>query len=224
MRAHRRARPRGHSRIRSHRATYKLTALQQRVGHKLARTDGTGRVGHLELLCVSKRRIARVVRRFSTQRTSTHRARQTLKNFSGAPPKHPRVRNITRPGPIPRCARETWRSGRGSGRRRHTATHDTRTRTMSKAAFASLKAVQELRFHLCQTSKGSEGVRNFLLASYKNLKAASPSTPILIREAAGVEGKLYARYDYGVEKNVSLEGLDAKAVEKCLTDLVSSAP
>ena len=45
---------------------------------------------------------------------------------------------------------------------------------MSKAAFAGLKAVQEIRFHLCQTSKGSEGVRNFLLKSYKNMKAASP--------------------------------------------------
>ena len=29
---------------------------------------------------------------------------------------------------------------------------------MSKAAFAGLKAVQEIRFHLCQTGKGSEGV------------------------------------------------------------------
>ena len=59
---------------------------------------------------------------------------------------------------------------------------------MSKAAFAGLKAVQEIRFHLCQTSKGSEGVRNFLLKSYKKMKAASPATPILIREASGVQG------------------------------------
>jgi hypothetical protein len=65
---------------------------------------------------------------------------------------------------------------------------------MSKAAFAGLKAVQEIRFNLCQTSKGSEGVRNFLLKSYKNMKAASPATPILIREASGVEGGLTARY------------------------------
>jgi len=64
---------------------------------------------------------------------------------------------------------------------------------MSKAAFAGLKAVQEIRFHLCQTSKGSEGVRNFLLKSYKNMKAASPATPILIREASGVEGGIVVR-------------------------------
>lgn len=95
---------------------------------------------------------------------------------------------------------------------------------MSKAAFTGLKAVQELRFHLCQTSKGSEGVRNFLMSSYKTLKAASPSTPVLIRESSGAEGKLYARYDMGVEKCVKLEGLDAKGVEKCLQDLVSSVP
>ena len=65
---------------------------------------------------------------------------------------------------------------------------------MSKAAFAGLKAVQEIRFHLCQTSKGSEGVRNFLLKSYKKMKAASPATPILIREASGVQGGMVARY------------------------------
>ena len=65
---------------------------------------------------------------------------------------------------------------------------------MSTAAFAGLKAVQEIRFHLCQTGKGSEGVRNFLLKSYKNMKAASPATPILIREASGVEGGLVARF------------------------------
>jgi len=112
--------------------------------------------------------------------------------------------------------------------RRASEDEDRRRKTdgeeMSKAAFTGLKAVQELRFHLCQTSKGSEGVRNFLLNSYKKLKAASPTTPVLIRESAGVEGKLYARYDFGVEKHVSLEGLDAKAVEKCLTELVASAP
>ena len=64
---------------------------------------------------------------------------------------------------------------------------------MSKA-FAGLKAVHELRFHLCQTSKHSEGARNFLLKSYEKLKAASPTTPVLIREAHGVEPKLFARY------------------------------
>ena len=67
-------------------------------------------------------------------------------------------------------------------------------RAMSKTAFAGLKAVQEIRFHLCQTSKGSEGVRNFLLKSYQKMKAASPATPILIREASGVRGGMTARY------------------------------
>mmetsp|Transcript_5777 Transcript_5777/g.8914 ORF Transcript_5777/g.8914 Transcript_5777/m.8914 type:complete len:97 (-) Transcript_5777:958-1248(-) len=93
---------------------------------------------------------------------------------------------------------------------------------MSKAAFAGLKAVQEIRFHLCQTSKGSEGVRSFLLKSYKNMKAASPATPILIREASGVEGGLVARYDLGVERRLALEGLDEKAVEKAVASLLKS--
>ncbi len=87
---------------------------------------------------------------------------------------------------------------------------------MSKAAFAGLKAVQEIRFHLCQTSKGSEGVRNFLLKSYKNMKAASPATPILIREASGVEGGIVVRQGTNI---FSPAGISASRVaEPCFWD------
>ena len=41
---------------------------------------------------------------------------------------------------------------------------------MSKAAFAGLKAVQEIRFHLCQTSKGSEGVSTMPTAGATNAR------------------------------------------------------
>lgn len=142
----------------------------------------------------------------------------------------PRSRSRARPHGASRASIDrSIADDAASGRRRalsfrHAGETKRRGVAMSKAAFAGLKTLQELRFHLCQTSKGSEGVRNFLMSSYKNLKAASPTTPVLIREASGIEGKLYARYDYGVEKCVKLEGLDAKEVEKCLRDLVSSAP
>ncbi|CAL6344649.1 unnamed protein product [Bathycoccus prasinos] len=90
---------------------------------------------------------------------------------------------------------------------------------MSKA-FAGLKAVHELRFHLCQTSKHSEGARNFLLKSYEKLKAASPTTPVLIREAHGVEPKLFARYDFGEEKSVALNDMSEKDIEKAVNSLL----
>lgn len=80
-------------------------------------------------------------------------------------------------------------------------------------------AVHELRFVFCQTSAASEATRNFVLANYKALKGANPTTPILIREAAGVEPKLTARFAAGVEKTVSLAGMDETAVGKALTAL-----
>ena len=65
---------------------------------------------------------------------------------------------------------------------------------MASKAFVGLTAVHELRFHLCQTSKTSEHLRNFLTKSYEQMKRASPTTPVLIREANGCEPKIYARF------------------------------
>lgn len=59
-----------------------------------------------------------------------------------------------------------------------------------------------------------------MLSSYKTLKAAAPELPILVREANGVGAKMYARFDFGVEKSVSLEGLDKKGVANALQNLL----
>ncbi|KAK3081473.1 hypothetical protein LTS18_006374, partial [Coniosporium uncinatum] len=72
----------------------------------------------------------------------------------------------------------------------------------SKYAFA--QGLKELRFHLCQTSAASEATRSFLLRTYPTMKKHNPHTPIMIREAAGVEPKVWARYDFGKEKMESL--------------------
>eukprot|EP00963_Diacronema_lutheri_P012255 scaffold1681_cov332-Pavlova_lutheri.AAC.15 len=62
--------------------------------------------------------------------------------------------------------------------------------------------------------------RDFVLTSYKTLKAAAPELPILVREANGVGAKMYARFDLGVEKSVSLDGLDKKEVAIALQNLL----
>jgi hypothetical protein len=36
--------------------------------------------------------------------------------------------------------------------------------------------------------------RNFLTKSYPTMKKHNPHTPIMIREASGIEPKVYARY------------------------------
>jgi len=82
--------------------------------------------------------------------------------------------------------------------------------------------LKELRFLFCQTSEHSAPVRNFLMRSYPTLKKHNPHTPIMIREASGTAPTLYARFDFGKEKKVSLQGLDDKAIEQQVTQLAQS--
>ncbi|CAB3245496.1 unnamed protein product [Arctia plantaginis] len=65
-------------------------------------------------------------------------------------------------------------------------------------------ALKELRIHLCQTGKQSQGVRDFIKNNYVALKKENPNIPILIRECSGVQPRLWARYEKGVEKSAPL--------------------
>ncbi|GAM82800.1 hypothetical protein ANO11243_007860 [Dothideomycetidae sp. 11243] len=93
---------------------------------------------------------------------------------------------------------------------------------MATGKYAFTQAVKEVRFHLCQTSQQSQAVRSFLVRAYPTMKKNNPSTPILIREAQGIEPKVWARYGFGKEKVESLAGLDDKAIEDKVTQLVKS--
>ena len=62
-----------------------------------------------------------------------------------------------------------------------------------------------IRAHAC---------REFLLSNYAEIKKANPGFPLLIRECAGAEAKLIARYDKGVEKTVSIQGDSPAAIEQ----------
>ncbi|PSK34422.1 hypothetical protein C1H76_9391 [Elsinoe australis] len=95
---------------------------------------------------------------------------------------------------------------------------------MSSGKYAFTKALKELRFHHCQTSPQSQAVRSFLVRAYPTMKKHNPSTPILIREAQGIEPKVWARYGYGKEKVESLAGLDDKAIESKVTELATNEP
>ncbi|CAH0386053.1 unnamed protein product [Bemisia tabaci] len=72
--------------------------------------------------------------------------------------------------------------------------------------------LKELRLHLCQTGETSKGVRDFIQNHYVSLKSANPLFPILVREASGVEPRLYARYEFGKETHTSLANLPAEQV------------
>lgn len=59
-----------------------------------------------------------------------------------------------------------------------------------------------------------------MLSTYQELKKANPKFPILVRESTQAEAKLWARYDFGTEEAVSVEGLDKAAITKKLEELV----
>ncbi|XP_011687093.1 PREDICTED: NADH dehydrogenase [ubiquinone] 1 alpha subcomplex subunit 2 [Wasmannia auropunctata] len=83
------------------------------------------------------------------------------------------------------------------------------------------KHMKELRIFLCQTSKSSQGVRDFIEQQYVPLKKNNPRFPVLIRECSSVEPKLYARYEYGVERSVPLSNLKAEEILGKVKELAS---
>ncbi|KAJ7004492.1 LOW QUALITY PROTEIN: NADH dehydrogenase [Populus alba x Populus x berolinensis] len=81
------------------------------------------------------------------------------------------------------------------------------------------KNLKELRILLCQSSPSSSITRTFIEKNYKDLKTLNPKLPILIRECNGIEPQLWARYDFGVERGVRLEGLSEAQISKALEEL-----
>ncbi|XP_064017446.1 NADH dehydrogenase [ubiquinone] 1 alpha subcomplex subunit 2 [Pogoniulus pusillus] len=82
--------------------------------------------------------------------------------------------------------------------------------------------LRELRIHLCQRSAGSRGVREFIEQRYVALKKANPDLPVLVRECSGVQPRLWARYEFGKEKSVSLNNLTVEEVAKALEKVMKS--
>ncbi|KAL0895321.1 hypothetical protein ABMA27_011464 [Loxostege sticticalis] len=79
--------------------------------------------------------------------------------------------------------------------------------------------LKELRIHLCQTSSQSAGVREFIQKNYVNLKKDNPTFPILIRECSGVQPRVWARYEKGVERSAPLTNLSANDVFSTIKQL-----
>ena len=78
----------------------------------------------------------------------------------------------------------------------------------------------ELRVHLCQTSSGSKGIREFWAKNYNSFKAANSSLPILLRECGGTQAKLTATYALGEEKSMDIEGMSAAEFKSALDQVM----
>ncbi|XP_013884643.1 NADH dehydrogenase [ubiquinone] 1 alpha subcomplex subunit 2 [Austrofundulus limnaeus] len=90
--------------------------------------------------------------------------------------------------------------------------------------FSLGRNLREIRLHLCQTSAASKGARDFVEQKYVTLKKSNPDFPILIRECSGVQARLWARYDLGKEKSVSVDNMSADQITSTLQNLAQSKP
>ncbi|KYQ90185.1 hypothetical protein DLAC_11745 [Tieghemostelium lacteum] len=79
--------------------------------------------------------------------------------------------------------------------------------------------LQEIRIHFCQSAQSSEGLRNFVVKNYSDIKKLNPKLPFLIREAHGIEPVIYARYDWGKEEKKVVTNLTEQEVEEKLKEL-----
>ncbi|KAK4192505.1 thioredoxin-like protein [Podospora australis] len=86
--------------------------------------------------------------------------------------------------------------------------------------FAFAKGLKEVRFLFCQTGDHSAATRSFLTRAYPEMKKTNPSIPIMLREAQGTIPKIYARFERGVEKSQTLEGLSDQQIEDTVANLV----
>ncbi|XP_008072725.1 NADH dehydrogenase [ubiquinone] 1 alpha subcomplex subunit 2 isoform X5 [Carlito syrichta] len=74
----------------------------------------------------------------------------------------------------------------------------------------------------CQYARRSPRPRrDFIEKRYVELKKANPDLPILIRECSDVQPKLWVRYAFGQEKNVSLNNFSADQVTRTLENVLS---
>ncbi|KAI9888584.1 MAG: hypothetical protein M1814_006631 [Vezdaea aestivalis] len=72
--------------------------------------------------------------------------------------------------------------------------------------YSFTQSLKEVRFLFCQRSEQSAATRSFLARAYPTMKRNNPQTPIMIREASGTEPRVFARYEYGKEKQEPLSG------------------
>ncbi|KAG7571159.1 hypothetical protein FFLO_00832 [Filobasidium floriforme] len=84
------------------------------------------------------------------------------------------------------------------------------------------KSLKELRVHMCQTSPSSQGLRQFVLSNYPALKSSNPDLKVLIREARGVEPRVFARFEHGRETQTSFADMSESEVSERLSNLVKS--
>ncbi|POW06115.1 hypothetical protein PSTT_09191, partial [Puccinia striiformis] len=96
------------------------------------------------------------------------------------------------------------------------------TSTMATSIFrqALPSTVREIRLHFSPTQANE--VKSFIHSNYSSIKSSNPDLPILFRESfVGTPARAIVRFEYGVEKQVSLEQAKSSSeIESLLSDLI----
>ncbi|XP_064540480.1 NADH dehydrogenase [ubiquinone] 1 alpha subcomplex subunit 2 [Drosophila montana] len=88
---------------------------------------------------------------------------------------------------------------------------------ISFASFAAFTAkLKEVRIILDPKCDASKGAREYIKKFYPNLKRHNPNLAFLVRECAGVQPRLWARYGKGKEVSISLRNQSAPDIQKHL--------
>eukprot|EP00168_Porphyra_purpurea_P001342 TRINITY_DN11665_c0_g1_i1.p1 TRINITY_DN11665_c0_g1~~TRINITY_DN11665_c0_g1_i1.p1 ORF type:complete len:136 (+),score=21.76 TRINITY_DN11665_c0_g1_i1:55-408(+) len=80
--------------------------------------------------------------------------------------------------------------------------------------------MQEIRFLFSMNNTASSGVRNFTYKNYQLIQELNPRLPFIIRTGESDTARIFARYDFGKETEVVVEGLSEEEVEEKVRELV----
>ncbi|KAA1085488.1 hypothetical protein PGT21_008858 [Puccinia graminis f. sp. tritici] len=98
------------------------------------------------------------------------------------------------------------------------------SRTMASSIFkqALPSAVREIRLHFSPAQ--ANPVKSFIQSNYSSIKSSNPDLPFLFRESSiGTPARAIVRFEYGIEKQVSLEQAKSSTeIESLLSNLIQS--
>ncbi len=86
-----------------------------------------------------------------------------------------------------------------------------------------VKSLRELRFVISPTNKGTSGAYQFVTSAIPDIHKVSADFPVIVRECEGIDDFVLFRYDYGIEKRVNINGLNAAEIEKIVEEHVKNA-
>ena len=76
---------------------------------------------------------------------------------------------------------------------------------------------------MCQQSPVSMGARQYVANHYQDIKSSNPTLPFIVRECFGAQPNVYARYDFGKERRIYLNGLSEQEVDQAVAELAGQA-